>query len=378
VRIAIDYTPALRQGAGIGRYTRSLVDALARLDRDNVYTLLSFGPPPPGSRWGRWPANYRLRTVQLPSRWMTILWYRLRLPVPLEWLAGPHDLYHSTDFTLPPLVRARGVVTVHDLSFLTVPECADPGLRTLLRSAVPAALTRAHRILADSESTRQDIVRLLGVSGAKVDVVLCGVEERFRPIREPEQLLTLRQRYRLPERFILTLGTLEPRKNHAGLINAYASLRNRTAGLPPLVIAGGKGWLFDEVTAQVQREGLDSDVLFAGYVADEDLPALYNAADLFVFPSLYEGFGLPPLEALACGTPVVAANNSSLPEVIGEAGLLVDARDTDALAEAMHAALMDRDLRRHLAERGPVQAARFTWTNAARALLEAYRCAALA
>ncbi len=177
MRIAIDYTPALRQGAGIGRYTRGLVAGLAEIDRENQYTLFSAGETPSA---GDWPINFRLRASAIPARWLTVGWHRMRLPIPAELLTGGCDLYHSPDFTLPPLRRARGLVTVHDLSFLRVPECADPRLRAFLEQAVPAAVIRARRILADSENTRRDLIEMLHVDPGKISVVTPAIEPRFR------------------------------------------------------------------------------------------------------------------------------------------------------------------------------------------------------
>jgi glycosyltransferase involved in cell wall biosynthesis len=268
------------------------------------------------------------------------------------------------------------VVTIHDLSFLRVPQCADPGLRSFLEDVVPRSVGRAHRILADSESTRNDLVELLNVSPDKITVVRPGVESRFRPVRDTVKLAEVRGRYKLPQWFILSLSTLEPRKNFPRLIAAYAQLRRQT-GLPhELVIVGNHGWLYDEVYDQVRKEGQGDRVHLPGFVADEDLPALYTLADLFAFPSLYEGFGIPPLEAMACGTPVVASNNSSLPEAVGAAGLLVDATDVEGLADAMARVLGNANLRVRLSDLGRAQAARFTWQDAAQKLLETYRLTA--
>jgi glycosyltransferase involved in cell wall biosynthesis len=369
-RIVVDYTPALRQTAGIGRYTRSLVGALAELDREHTYTLFCAGERPEA---GRWPANFRVRVAPLPERWLTIGWQRLRLPVPAELLAGRAALFHSPDFTLPPLAGARGVVTVHDLSFMRLPECADPGLRAYLESGLPRAVRRADRILADSANTRDDLVELLGLPGEKITVVHGGVEPRFHRVTDPELLRAVQARYSLPERFILSVGTLEPRKNYPRLIAAYAALRRADPALPQrLLIAGRPGWLYEDIYAEVERSAMAEHVTLMGFVADADLPALYTLADLLAFPSLYEGFGLPPLEAMACGTPVVAGRNSSLIETIGGGGILVNATDVPALADALGQALGDDELRAGLVARGLAQAARFTWQSAAQELLTAY------
>ena len=370
MRVTIDYTPALRQSAGIGRYTRGLIGGLAALDQENQYTLFSAGEALSAEGW---PPNFRVRVVPIQARHLGIAWHRLHLPLPADWLAGQADLFHSPDFTLPPLARAHGVVTVHDLSFLTVPECADPRLRVFLERSVPGAVRRARRVLADSANTANDLNRLLKVPAEKISVVEAGIEPRFQPVLDPAQLARVRARYCLPERFILGLGTLEPRKNFVGLIQAYAELQRLAPHPQDLVIAGGPGWLYEGIYAEARRLAQPERVCFPGFVADEDLPALYSLADAFAFPSLYEGFGIPPLEAMACGTPVICAGNSSLPEAVGDAALLVDATDTAGLAAGLQALLTDDGLRARLVNAGLARAASFSWSRAARALLGAYR-----
>ena len=370
LRIGIDYTAAVRQGAGIGRYTRELVRSLAELDRDHDYVLFAAAS---GQRLADvgWPPNFQMRSAPLSDRALAILWHRLRLPLWVELATGPVDIFQSPDFVLPPVRRARTLVTVHDLSFIRYPQCADANLRAYLNKVVPRSVQRADLVLADSQSTKDDLVELLGVELSKIEVVYPGVEERFRPIKDQAYLEQVRKQYNLPSRFILGLGTLQPRKNFTRLIEAFADLRFAICDLH-LVIAGGKGWLYEEIFATVERLGLEEKVVFPGFVADEHLPALYNLADLFVFPSLYEGFGLPPLEALACGTPVITSDASSLPEVVGQAGLMVKATDVEALAQAMKQVLEDDALQEEMIARGLEQAKKFTWEKAAAKLLNLY------
>jgi glycosyltransferase involved in cell wall biosynthesis len=289
----------------------------------------------------------------------------------VELATGPVDIFHSPDFILPPVRRAKTLVTVHDLSFIRVPECADPNLRAYLNKVVPRSVDRADLILADSQNTKDDLVELLSAESDRIEVVYPGVEERFRPIEHQALLEGVRRRYNLPPRFVLGLGTLQPRKNFITLIEAFADLRFAICDLH-LVIVGGKGWLYEGIFATVERLGLEDKVVFPGFVADEALPALYNLADLFVFPSLYEGFGLPPLEAMACGTPVVTSNSSSLPEVVDEAGLMVEATDIETLTEAMKRVLEDSALRARMIAKGLEQARKFTWEKAAAKLLSLY------
>jgi glycosyltransferase involved in cell wall biosynthesis len=366
LRIGIDYTAAVRQRAGIGRYARGLVRALARLDTENEYVLLVVGRP---KEEGTFPPNFKPRYLPLSPHWATILWQRLQIPFPADLLTGPLDLFHSPDYVLPPLRGGKRVLTIHDLSFLRYPEGADPRLRWYLTQAVPRSIGQADLVLADSLNTKSDLIELLGVEAGRVEVLYPGVEERFRPLDE-ESLVPVQARYSLDFPFILTVGTLEPRKNHVGLLHAYSLLKGRCPHR--LVIAGGKGWLYEDIFQEVERLGLEEMVFFLGYVPEEDLPALYNLADLFVFPSFYEGFGLPPLEAMACGTPVVVSDLSSLPEVVGDGALLIPPQEIEALAEAMEKALSDPSLREELRSKGLERAKRFTWSEAAKRLLTIY------
>ncbi len=376
MRIGVDYSAAVWQGAGIGRYTRALVAELLRLDRENRYILLF-----PAGFPGR-PAPFlahlhhldhphlQLRPLPLSDRYLAILWQRLRLPLPAEAFCGRMDLFYSPDFVLPPQLAGRRLLTVHDLAFLVHPECAVPSLEWYLRRAVPRSIARADLLLADSHHTRQDLTRLLGVAPERVEVLYPGVEPAFRPL-EPATLGKVRTRYGLPERFLLTVGTIEPRKNLPRLLEALAGLPEHLR--LPLIVVGRPGWLYEETFAAVERYGLQKEVRFLGFVPQEDLPALYNLALALVYPSLYEGFGLPPLEAMACGTPVLTSRTSSLPEVVGESAVLVDPADVPSIREGLRRLLEDEELRRHLREQGLVRARLFTWEQAATRLRELMR-----
>lgn len=374
MKIGIDYTAALKQSGGIGRYTRGLVTTLAGLDQQNDYLLLLAPDAPPAglAPFSAYP-NFSYKRYPLAERWMTIAWHRLDLPLPVEWFAGSVDLFHSPNFILPPVRRARTLLTVHDLSFIRHPQGAVGRLRRWLERVVPASLARADHILADSESTKRDLVDIFNVDPANVTVVGAGVEERFRPVTDPAALEAARRRYRLPtgEKIILGLGTLEPRKNFTGLIQAFSQSPVRESH--HLAIAGGKGWLYEDIFTAAAESPAAGRIHLLGFVADDDLPALYSLADIFAYPSHYEGFGIPVIEAMACGTPVVCANNSSLPEVAGQAALQVAATDIPALAEALHRLAADEALRQAAINEGFHQARHFTWPAAAGRLLAVYR-----
>ncbi len=371
--IAVEYTAGLAQGGGVGRYTRGLVAALLAQSGPETYTLVhardvmpdAGSPLPPNARWRAWPFTQRQGAI---------FWHRLGLPVAAERFLGDVDVFFSPDFVLPPLKRARGVVTVHDLSFLAAPAFHEPSLRRYLAKAVARSVHRADHIFADSAFTKAELVRRLDVPSERITVVYPGVEPRFRPYDRDDptdraELEHVRALFGLDNPFILSVGTLEPRKNFDGLIRAYAHLVRSGDVRHELVIAGGRGWLNKdrELYALVNELGLGGEVLFLGYVDDEYLPALYNLADLFAFVSHYEGFGLPVLEALACGVPTVCTRTSSLPEVGGDVVLYVDdPHDTHAIAEALARGLEDEIWRSHCRQAGPQQAARFTWEAAAR------------
>jgi glycosyltransferase involved in cell wall biosynthesis len=375
MRIAIDYTSAVRQRGGIGRYTRELVQALAALDHTNDYLLLvEERSVRPDRADAPKAANFRLRSTWISEPWLTRLWQRLRVPLPVETFTGPVDIFHAPDFVLPPTRRStRTLLTIHDLSFIRDPDSATPALRAYLERVVPRSVARADHILADSAATREDLLTLYGTPPEKVSVLYSGVNEVFRPVRDAALLATVCERYGLRRPFILSVGTLQPRKNYLRLIRAFARARQAPALRDHrLVIAGGKGWLYDDIFTEVERLELGDRVVFPGFVADADLPALYSAAAVFVYPSLYEGFGLPVLEAMACGTPAIVSNASSLPEVAGNAALLVDPTDEAALARALQWVLTDNDLRIRLVARGLEQANRFTWAAAAAQLLKVY------
>ncbi|MCS7325123.1 MAG: glycosyltransferase family 1 protein [Anaerolineae bacterium] len=377
-RITLDYTAAIHQSAGIGRLTRELVRALLKTDSAHHFALFVMGRPGPEV-----PLSNLLRTRDLPlrvtrlsDRWLYRLWFRLRLPIAVQWLSGSCDLYHATDFVLPPMLRGtKSVLTVHDLSFERYPDSAPPRLLPFLKHVVPQSVRRATHIVADSHATARDLMELYGVPAHKITVIHSGVDARFSPPRgtllEARRTAYVLQRYRLRQPFVLTVGTLQRRKNHARLVEAFAHVAKHDPDLS-LVIAGGKGWLYDDVHQTIARLGLQGRVHFTGYIEDADLPYVYRLAAVFAFPSLYEGFGLPPLEAMACGVPVVTSNTSSLPEVVGDAGLMVDPTDVHALAMALEQALSDEAWRRQSVERGLARAQHFSWARAAQRLLETY------
>ncbi len=388
MKIAFDYTTGIYPGAGIARYTRSLSRALAELDAENSYSLFyaAIGLPRPtpetrqaGALFRRHP-NFKPVFVPMSVREMFAVWQRLRLPLPVDLFTGRCDLLHSPDFVSPPHLTGKDVITVHDLSFMVVPEYAQPKLAGFLGKTVPQAVRRADHIIAVSQQTKRDLIRLLDVEPSKITVAYNGVDKRFRPMHgnlgSPDTAFR-----NIPARFILHVGTLEPRKNLERLVEAYGLLvaRGSVAGDAEglaevaLVLAGRKGWLFEPILAATERVNkAGGRVIFVDYVHDKDLPALYNMATVFAYPSLYEGFGLPAAEALACGTPTLVSNDGALAEVVGNAALRVDAHSVESIAAGLARLLADEELRRRLSTEGPPQVAPFTWEAAAQTVLSVY------
>jgi len=308
----------------------------------------------------------RLNTER-PAR--RIVWEQTVLP----WLLSRKrvDVVHGTLNVLPLARRIPGVVTIHDVSFLLFPERFLPGRRRYLTHFTRLSVRGARRVVASSENTRHDIIRLMHVPEERVRVAHLGVEDRFRCRPDAEVLARFRETRHLPEEFFLYIGTLEPRKNLVRLVDAYGAARKRGIDWP-LILAGGKGWLYDEIFQRVQDLGLADHVQFPGYVLDDEKPLWYTAASAFVYPSLYEGFGLPVAEAMACGCPVLTARNSSLVEVAGDAAILVDGQDEAGLADGLCRLAESSSTRNELSVRGLAQSAQFDWARTTANVVAAY------
>jgi len=371
-RIALDYTAAIEQTGGIGRYARELTAALAEVDSTSSYRLFVAGaslaklPPTPGD-------NFEWSPTPITAKWLARIWQRARFPLPVETFTGAVDLFHATDFVLPPtLPRARALLTVHDLSFVRVPEAASPPLRAYLETVVPRSVAAADHILADSKATKADLIDLYATPEEKITVLYSGVNRRVKRVEDGKKLASTRAKHGLAGiDYILSVGTVQPRKNYGRVIEALARLRGASHDLH-YVIAGGSGWLEDEMLRTIDNHGMKEYVHLLGYVEDRELPALYTGARMVAMASLYEGFGLPILEAMACGAPVIASNVSSLPEVAGQAALLVDPYDCDAILEAILKLETDAECRSKLIAAGYEQASRFSWERAAKQLKSIY------
>ncbi|MFW5772978.1 MAG: glycosyltransferase family 4 protein [Phototrophicaceae bacterium] len=352
------------RAAGIHGYIYHLLANLrgAAPDDWRLSALVSAGNPHRFDGVEMRPA--RFSTVSPPRR---IVWEQLVQP----WELGAFDLYHALAFVSPLVLRRPSVVTVYDLSFVHYPQVLSTARRWYLRLFTGLSCRRARRVIAISHSTARDVHQTLGIPAERIDVAACGYDAAaYRPLPRAE-VDAFRRAQNLPERFWLFVGTLEPRKNLVTLLDAYARLPR--AERLPLVLGGGHGWLYDDIFERIQRHGLADKVRLPGFIPAEDLPLWYNSADAFVFPSVFEGFGLPVLEAMACGTPVIVSDASSLPEVAGSAGMCLPPHDIDAWAEGLRRAIHDDAWREQAAARGIEQASNFTWAETARQTIASYQ-----
>jgi len=369
MRIAIDGQLLWGQYSGVERSLDELLRHLPLVGREHEYCVyVGRGFPdnlPPA-------ANLRIVRTAVPSanRAARILWQQVVFPAVLR--RAEADVLHAPGYVLPLRARLPTVLTVFDLIARQRPALARRANRWYYRLFVPPSARRADALIVPSRFTQRGLETELGLPPEKIHRVPLGVSARFRVLSDQTALAAVRQRYRLPERFVLFVGNLEPKKNLVTAVRAWRELIRRWPDAPQFVIAGKRGWLEDPIFAEAARANLQNGVLFTGFVPDGDLPALYNLAELFVFPSLIEGFGLPPLEAMACGTPVVASDRGALPEVLGQAARLVEAQDVEGLAEAMRDLLTDKTQRAEWVQRGLAHAARFSWEETARQTVAVY------
>ncbi len=361
-------TGATYRGAGISGYEQHLIQALGTVNKEMTLTAIV------GDRAWRAPSGVHtfrpLWNTERPSA--RIVWEQGWLPWVLRRLNA--DVYHGLAFVGPVWgPNIPHVITVHDLSFVRYPETLPVWKARYLRWFTRTSVRKAARVIAVSESTRQDLLRWLALPPEKVVTVYNGVDDRFRPLPRADVEMW-RERQQLPSSFFLFVGTLQPRKNLETLVRAYARWRSLTRGSPwPLLIGGAKGWYYERLFALVRELNLEDSVRFLGYVPTADLPYLYNAASVFIYPSLFEGFGLPVLEAMACGTPVIVADTSSLPEIVGDAGVRVPPLDVDAWADALADLYNDANRRRELGEWGQRRARMFSWERTAVHTLNVYK-----
>ncbi|RJQ33525.1 MAG: glycosyltransferase family 1 protein [Actinobacteria bacterium] len=369
MNIGIDITSALNQTAGIGRYTKQLVKNLIEIDSNNQYIFYSFfGDTKDESAFANKQVITRFRNYPSQS-FKTLLFALKTLRIPTDFLVSEANVVHLPDFVLPAPNKPT-VLTVPDLTFIRYPEYYTLKNRLYMKSVAAHSINKAKAIITYSKATKNDLVEIFGVANNKITSIYLGVDEHFKPSTDKE-IENIKNKYKLPDRYILSLGTIEPRKNYNRLLGAYLKLKKNTADNTSLVIAGKKGWHCKNFLEKLDNAG--KNVIWLNFVDEADLPALYTSASVFVYPSLYEGFGLPPLEAMACGTPVVCSNTSSLPEVVGDAALQVDPYKTGEIAEAVYKILDGKELADKLSKKGIDRAKQFSWKKTAEQTLEVYK-----
>lgn len=368
MRIAIDGRQLTRPSSGFKTYTLHLARALAQVDPYNEYFIYLDEPLTKAP----WNNRQNFHTVMLPKAIAGFFWKQVALPLDVVLRRRKVDIFHflfnSPSFTCP----GKLVYTIHDLSFKRVPRMIPRSHYLSLSLQMPLGARRANRIITESSSAKKDICRSFGIEPGKVDVIPAGVGESFLLMQDRKKLENVRGKYELPNRFILHVGSFLPHKNLPTLVHAYEHLSPSLREEFKLAFAGERDWNFPNIRGLVSDLGLQDQAIFLGHVWEEDLPLIYNLADLFVLPSLYEGFGLPLLEAMACGLPVVASNASSIPEVVGEAGILVDPQETVDFTQAIEHVLTNGELHSQMVEKGLARASLFSWEESARRTLAVY------
>jgi len=367
MRVCIDVQSAISQLAGVGRYTKLLVQNLGQVAGDNILVLFYFDFLHKGAPFNV-PGVTHKAIRWCPGRLVQAAWKTTGWP-PFDFFAGAANVYHFPNFILPPLSRGKSVVTIHDMSFLRFPQFAEEKNLRYLTAKIGDTVNRADAVITDSQFSADEIKSLLKVDSSKIFAIHPGVSADFGAPPQQQIQRTLSE-FNLDRPYILTVGTLEPRKNIEFLIEVF----ERLSGFDGyLVLAGMHGWKCEAIIERIKNSSCASRIKMLGHVDDSKLPSLYAGAELFVITSLYEGFGFPPLEAMACGTPVVSSTGGSLPEVLGNGAALVDGFDAEKWVSKIRNALTDSNARRRLQETGSAQAAKYQWVETARKTWDVYK-----
>jgi glycosyltransferase involved in cell wall biosynthesis len=369
MRIGIDATPLPPQPVGAGNYIIQLIKALVEQKSDHDFVIFA---QPSGQDMISLPEGSAAEWVIVEERspGSRLIWEQVQFPKLIR--ESGVELLHSTHYTRPTRLPCKSVVTFHDMTFFLYPELHTWARRLYFPRMMRLSASRADKLITVSDSTRNDLVRVLRIDPKKVTTTHLGLNPGYKPIVDQDEKRRVAEKYALPEKFILYVGLVEPRKNLPVLINAFKRLIYEEYNYK-LILVGRYGWMYEQLLDQVKELNLENQVQFLGYVPQEDLPLVYNLASLFVYPTIYEGFGLPVLEAMACGVPVITSDVSSLPEIVNKSGILTPVNDPDALFEAIVKGLDDSDLRQELIRKGPERAENFSWTKTAQLTLQVYQ-----
>lgn len=375
MKIGIDISLSPGDKAGVGTYSQQLVKNLSILDKKNDYTLFPFFhhifdpnfkkiTPPAGAQ------NMKVKFSELPFDWVEYLWKKSWIP--RSKFLNDLDLIHITTFVMPPDFKGKIVSTIYDITFKIHPEFHTPENIAHCDKGTREAVEKADAIITISKNSKEDLIKHYGCDPQKIHVTLLAGDEHFKPCDNYERKEAVRKKYRLQKPFILNVGTVEPRKNVLGLIKAYLTLPEKIQTEFELVIAGGKGWLNSDIFDFIKKNKLENKVRFLGFVDDEDLPIIYNLAKIFVYPSFYEGFGLPVIEAMSGGCPVICSNISSMPEIGKEAAELINPHDFHQIGQSLKTLLKDEKKLGKMKEKGLKHAKNFSWKKCARQTLDIY------
>jgi glycosyltransferase involved in cell wall biosynthesis len=372
MKVAIDVRTVLSNRSGVGNYVLHLIQNLKKVDTESIYYFLSLKKNLPFLGALAPEVNPLLTVFSHESHPLGDFWEHFVLPLRL--MKRGIDIFHGPASLIPfRKDHYRIVVTIHDLVAFLFPETIPLKYGAYMRYLLRQAVKRADKIISVSHHTRLDLIEILKVASGKIEVIHEAPSPIFRPYEQKEVKTFLKERYGIQKKYIYHLGNIEPRKNLIVLLEAFTRVCRELGPEYQLVVSGQKGWLIRSLSRFLKDYPNRDQVLFTGYVPVEELPFFMNGADLFIFPSLYEGFGLPVLEAMSCGTPVISSNRSSIPEIVGSAGILIDPTDTRELAESIVFLLKNKEERNRLSQLGIEQAAKFSWEKVARKTLEVYR-----
>jgi len=359
VKIVVDAQSILEQQAGVGKFTTNLMRALIEVDKKNRYVLCAFGDP-----LRMKSDEFKIKFTWIPRKVYMGLWKVLGIEIPYNWLSGKADVYFFPNFIKLPTSIGKSIIAIHDLAFIKFPETTEPKNLIFLRKYLKSSVESSDHIVVISESTKKDVIEELGVRNEKITVVPLALPEEIRKNPSTYEISAIKDKFGL-DKYILFVGTLEPRKNLPRLIQAFEGLSSKYPELK-LVLVGKRAWGVEQLDNAVANSPVKQKIIFPGYLKDTELSAIYSAASVFAFPSLYEGFGMPILEAFSYGVPIVTSNVSSMPEVAGDAALLINPLDVRELIGAIDKLLSDHGFKENLIKKGKLQLRNFSWDKSAR------------